>query len=370
MNAPITIVGAGLGGLTLARVLHVHGIAAVVYEADPSPDTRTQGGQLDIHPATGQAALETAGLTDAFRAIIRAGGEAARILDRRGNVLLDAPDDGTLGRPEVLRGDLRRILLESLPPDTVRWGHKVTAVQALGDGHHEVRFTNGSQTRSDLLVGADGTWSKIRPSVSDARPDYVGVTIIETYLRDVDARHPASAAAVGTGAMYVPAPGKAIVTHREADGVLHTYVMLRRPAGWIADDVGPARIAAEFDGWAPQLTALITDGESSPVVRPLFALPDDHRWQPEPGVTLIGDAAHVTAPGGEGANLAMLDAAELGTALATHPHDIAAALAAHESALFARSAVSARESHAVLDLMVEPRAPRGLLEFFTAVATG
>ena len=131
---PITIIGAGLGGLTLARVLHVHGIPATVYEADASADARTQGGMLDIHDYNGQLALQAAGLFDEFRAIIHAGGEATRVLDPHGTVLLDQPDDGTGGRPEVLRGDLRRILLDALPDGTVRWGRKVTAVHRSATG--------------------------------------------------------------------------------------------------------------------------------------------------------------------------------------------------------------------------------------------
>jgi 2-polyprenyl-6-methoxyphenol hydroxylase-like FAD-dependent oxidoreductase len=124
MPEPVTIVGAGLGGLTLARVLHVHGIPATVYEAEPSAQARTQGGQLDIHVHDGQLALEMAGLTNEFRAKIHHGGEASRVLDPRGAVLLDEADDGTGGRPEVLRGDLRRILIDSLPDGAIRWGTK------------------------------------------------------------------------------------------------------------------------------------------------------------------------------------------------------------------------------------------------------
>ena len=130
LKHPITIIGAGLGGLTLARVLHVHGIPATIYEADPSAETRTQGGQLDIHEEDGQLALEAAGLTDTFRAIIHKGGEATRVLDQHCAVLLEEPDDGTGGRPEVLRGDLRRILIESLPAETIQWGKKLIGVAA------------------------------------------------------------------------------------------------------------------------------------------------------------------------------------------------------------------------------------------------
>src|ERR1700722_10933216 len=97
----IAIVGAGLGGLALARVLHVHGIAATIYEADASPDARTQGGMLDIHHHNGQLALKAAGLYDQFRGLIHAGGEALRVLDRQGALLLAESDDGTGGRPEV-----------------------------------------------------------------------------------------------------------------------------------------------------------------------------------------------------------------------------------------------------------------------------
>ena len=370
---PVTIIGAGLGGLALARVLHLHGIPATIYEADASAHARTQGGMLDIHDHNGQLALRAAGLFEPFLALIHPGGEASRVLDPHGGVLIDHADDGQRRRPEVRRGELRQLLLDSLPEGAVQWGKKLAHVTSLGGGRHALAFTDGTAVESRLLVGADGAWSKVRPLVSDARPAYVGITFVETYLHAADTRHAASAHAVGGGGMFAVAPGKGITAHREPDGVLHAYVALRRPAAWFAaidfTDARAARatIAAEFAGWSPALTALVTDGEAPPVLRALHTLPTGHRWDRVPGVTLLGDAAHLSPPSGEGANLALLDGAELAAAIVAHPGDLEAALAAYEQAMFPRSAAEAVEAHRTVEICFGDRAPGSLVDFFSGV---
>lgn len=370
MGTPVTIIGAGLGGLMLARVLHLHGITATIYEADASPRARAQGGMLDIHTHNGQPALRDAGLFDEFLGIVHHGGQASRVLATDGSVLLDEPDDGTGTRPEVPRGELRRILLDSLPPATVRWGQKLMSVTPLPGGRHRLEFADGSTTTTDLLVGADGAWSRVRPIVSDAKPAYTGVFFVETWLKNVDIRHPVSAAMVGGGAMFAVAPGRGILAHREPHGVLHTYAILRRPQEWAEaiDFSDPAAASAqvvkEFNGWASALTALLTESAMPPVLRAIYSLPADHRWARTPGVTLVGDAAHLMAPSGEGANLAMLDGAELGKLLAAHPDDVEAALHAYEAALFPRSASEAHGADEVTMALLGEDAPRSLLNFF------
>ena len=372
MHTPVTIIGAGLGGLTLARVLHVHGIPATVYEAEASPSARAQGGMLDIHDYNGQLALEAAGLMDEFRAIVLEGREAMRILDPDGTVLLDKDDDGNGGRPEAMRGELRQLLIDSLPAGTIRWGHKVSSTRALGEGRHEVIFANGTTLVTSLLVGADGAWSRVRPLLSEATPTYTGTSFVETYLYEADTRHPAAAKAVGGGMMIAPSPGREIFAHRESGDTLHMYVALAKPLDWFAaidfTDAAAAiaRIAAEFEGWAPELTGLITDSDTAPVLRSVHALPTGHRWDRVPGVTLLGDAAHLATPNGEGANLAMLDGAELGKAIAAHPDDTEAALAEYEQAMFPRSAEAAGfEGGEMPGIDSEANTARGLIAMFT-----
>src|ERR1700690_2923569 len=142
MTTPVTVVGAGLGGLVLARVLPVPGIPVRVYEGEASASARTQGGLLDIHPSNGQLALEAAGLAGQFQGLVLPGRESYRVLDRAGIVLLYRPDDGTGERPEVARGELRQMLLDSLPDGIVQWGRKVSGVQSLGEGRHELRLAD------------------------------------------------------------------------------------------------------------------------------------------------------------------------------------------------------------------------------------
>ncbi|OKI02324.1 FAD-dependent oxidoreductase [Streptomyces sp. CB02923] len=370
MTTPVTIVGAGLGGLVLARVLHVNNIPVTVYEADPSAGSRTQGGLLDIHPYNGQQALEAAGLIEKFRDLVLPGRESYRVLDQAGTVLLDLPDDGEGERPEVSRGELRQMLLDSLPESVVHWNRKVRGLHSLGGGRHELRFADGSTVSTSLLVGADGAWSRIRPLLSDATPHYTGYISIECFLFNSDTRHRPTAQVVGTGSLFALAPGKGLLAHRERHGTLHTYVQLKAPRDWLADinasdsAAVSARVAAEFAGWAPELTTLITESAIAPVVRYLHTLPTGHSWARVPGVTLLGDAAHLAASNGEGANLAMLDGAELGQAIAAHPGDIETALAEYEQAMVPRAAAEAGGED-TYDLMLGNDAPHSWVAMMT-----
>lgn len=364
----IAIVGAGLGGLVLARVLHMNGIDAVVYERDSSRGARGQGGMLDIH--SGQRALREAGLIDQFYAIARGEGQDMRLLQPDGTLLLqeDTPDDAPLDRPEVDRADLRDLLLDSLPEDAVRWGHAFTSADS-----GLLHFADGSSATYDLLVGADGAQSRVRALLTDARPTHVGQNVVEVGIPDIDRTHPDLAAMVGRGTYWVLGDGISLAAQRNGDGRVRIGLSFYNTAeDWFATSGIPfddpaaarARLIDLLPGWDSRFTALIAACDDTVVPRPITTLPVGLTWPSTPGVTLIGDAAHLMPPVGEGANMALLDGALLGLELAAHPDDFPAAVRAYEREMFERTSAAARMSADIQELLTSPDAAQKMLAFF------
>ncbi|MFI9564059.1 FAD-dependent oxidoreductase [Streptomyces rishiriensis] len=364
----IAIVGAGLGGLALARVLHVNGREAVVYERESSRDARGQGGMLDIH--SGQRALREAGLIDEFSAIARGEGQDMRLLEPDGTLLLqeDTPDDAPLERPEVDRADLRNLLLDSLPEDAVHWGR---AFESADNGL--LRFADGSTAPYDLLVGADGAQSRVRALLTDARPAHIGQNVVEIGIPDIDRTHPVLAAMVGRGNYWVLGNGVSLAAQRNGDGRVRIGLSFYNTAeDWFATSGIPfddpaaarARLIDLLPGWDPRFTALIAACDDTVVPRSITTLPVGLTWPSTPGVTLLGDAAHLMPPVGEGANMALLDGALLGLALAAHPDDFPAAVREYEREMFERTSAAARMSATVQELLTSPDAAQKMLAFF------
>ncbi|AEM85718.1 FAD-dependent oxidoreductase [Streptomyces violaceusniger] len=365
----IGIVGAGLGGLALARVLHVNGIDAIVYEREPSRDARGQGGMLDLHTETGQRAIHEAGLIDQFRAMARREGQDLRLLEPDGTLLLqeDTPEDAPLDRPEVDRADLRHLLLDSLPEHAVRWGH---AFEHAGDGL--LHFADGSSTTYDLLVGADGADSRVRALLTDARPTHTGQNVVELGIPEIDRTHPDLAAMVGRGNYWALGNGQSLSAQRNGDGRVRIYLSFYTAEDWFGrsgipfDDpaAARARLIDLFTGWDARFTALIAACDDTVLPRSITTLPVGLTWPSTPDITLLGDAAHLMPPVGQGANMALLDGALLGLALAAHPDDFPAAVGEYEREMFERTSTAGRQSASVQEILMSPDAGRKMLAFF------
>ncbi len=291
--------------------------------------------------------MREAGLEAEFHKIARPESQEFRILDKHGEGVFhwQAPP-GTLPRPEVDRAALRDMLLDSVRPESVRWNHRLAGLTPLAGGRYRLQFENGQTAEADLIIGADGGRSRVRPLLSDAKPIYTGLTFVVIDIAQVEQRQPEIARFVGAGRVFALGDGKGILTGRLGNDSVSSYLGLQVPEDWAAvsgvpfDQPEQARAALldQFSGWNPALTAIIRHGDAPPALLPINMLPVDHHWESKPGVTLIGDAAHLMSSfAGVGVNLAMLDALELASAL-TRTSDIHAAVRRCEEAMFARAA--------------------------------
>jgi 2-polyprenyl-6-methoxyphenol hydroxylase-like FAD-dependent oxidoreductase len=146
------------------------------------------------------------------------------------------------------------------------------------------------------------------------------------------------------------------------------YTKFRAPLDWHANldvaDVEAVRssLLALFDGWAAPVLGLLRHGTAF-VPRPFYVLPVSHTWAHVFGVTLLGDAAHLMPPLGVGANLAMLEGAELAEAIAADPGDLDEAVRAFEEQMWARAGRWAKITTAGLERLVSPDPAEALALF-------
>lgn len=346
----IAIIGAGPVGATLARLLLLNAPSAsvAVFEGEPSPDYRSPGGSLDLHTKTGLAALKEANLWNEFLQHARYDGESLKITDRNLKIYHQqipstGPDatarQGSIWndqqRPEIDRGALRRILVESLPEGVVRWGHRLKEIRlAAGDDKrptdNELIFLVETTTDEnkevvlsgfDLIVGADGGWSKVRSqALSSIKPYFSGVMYHELNIPDAKNTAPEVYAFNNRGSVFAYRDFEKIALQQMGDGSIQMSVMYRvedetqvTKTGFDGNDLDATKKALRerlrVEGWHPLLDEAIAQAQGKTTPRGLFMLPVDFNWAHRPGITVLGDAAHLMTPfAGEGVNVGMQDA--------------------------------------------------------------
>jgi 2-polyprenyl-6-methoxyphenol hydroxylase-like FAD-dependent oxidoreductase len=375
-NINIAIIGAGPGGLTLAKLLQLRGIKPRVFEQEASATVRSQGGCLDLHPESGQLALKTAGLEDKFKEKARYDGEDFKLIDKHGVMhITEVAEESTGERPEIDRKDLRQMLLDSVEPNSILWGRSVKAVEEHSAGKYTIKVHhNGEITTEgpfDLVVGADGAWSRIRTLVSDVKPEYSGLTMIECYFdKDVATKHPQISELCARGSMFAFTKGQGLMTQRQGDGSIRLYIALLVPENWIKECgipfentvVAKQMLMDVYAGWDEKMLDLIRLSDSVLIPRTMYQLPIGTTWTSKSGVTLIGDSAHLMTPfAGEGVNLAMKDALDLANAI-TEETNLDKAVSKFEVNMHVRAKEAAEQTAANLALCFAENAPIEFLQ--------
>ncbi|KAE8152077.1 hypothetical protein BDV25DRAFT_151701 [Aspergillus avenaceus] len=367
----IAIIGAGPAGCILARLLNHPSINITIYEADSSPDSRSQGGTLDLHEQTGLAALQKAGLYDEFLRHARFDGEALLLCDKRLKGYLQfsrGSAEHSRGSPEIDRVVLRRLLLESLPPGLIRWGYKLRSVSE-GNVLH---FDQGVESGFDLVIGADGVWSRVRRFITPDQPYDSKVSCQLFRIPDAARTAPAADALVNRGSLYAYSDGKSIMGQQLGDGSIQVYAWTTGSREEEPEETDEEtirnRVRDQFSDWAPELRDLLEQATERTDARRIYTLPVGFKWPHKPGVTLIGDAAHVMPPfAGEGVNLAFGDAMKLADEIRSFVGNdkvvLDDVLRGYEEDLFRRAGLAQELSVGIMqDMFFTPGAPRTVIE--------
>ena len=344
----VAIVGAGPAGATLARLLQMRGFTVQVFERDASSTSRPQGGSLDLRLDSGQRAIDAAELGDVFARFSRDEAKAFRMIDSQGKELPGMGEETHEDPgPEIDRKDLRQLLLDSLAPEIIAWGHAVEGVHLEMDGRWRLDIKDQTPVIADFVVGADGIGSRVRHRLTSVQPGYTGVNMIAANIRKDLWRGSEIDKILGEGSVMFAGGGKTVFTQRCNHDLILLYFSLHVAEGWpktagfTLNDT-PAVLAAigeAYSDWSPDLMAMLTQVQDSFHLWPNSVLPPEYRWETQPGLTMLGDASHVMPPyTGKGVNLAMLDALELADALTdASGGDVTAAVAAFEARMQKRT---------------------------------
>ena len=359
-NKQIAIVGGGPGGLTLARLLQLQNVNVKVYERDIDKNARVQGSPLDLHDDSGLAALRKANLSDEFKKNYMSGADKATITNEKAEIFFSGHEtkhDVAFGhehfRPEIDRGALRKILIDSLQTDNIVWNSHFLSMEKQDEGWL-IHFKSGKSVYADIVIGADGANSKIRPYITDIKSFYSGITMLEGNVYEGEKYLPQISAILRGGKIMAFGSKRDILMGQKANGEIGFYISFKAEENWATKSglnfYDQSQMLEwfkkEYSQWSNIWYELFENTTVPFIPRPINCFPLDQTWEALPNLTIIGDAAHVMPPfAGEGVNMAMLDALELSECLTNNKCDsVREAISFYEINMRQRASVMTKES--------------------------
>lgn len=372
-NKSIAIIGGGPGGLMLGLLLQQQGYEYTVFEkAHPSINSE-RGGSLDIHDDSGQLPIIEAGIYNRFKSLVRYDGEDTKVIAKDGKVIFEEDAEGEGGRPEIDRGELCDIILEQIDKNNIKYGYIFESLERLSNNKVAVSFTNGEVEQFDLVVGADGAFSKVRPYLSTADIEYTGISMVEINIDDVKNNYPDLAAYNKNGKAMALGGNQALLAQLNGDGRIKVYVSYKAPKEQLdtykqlSMSELKDQLLNDFDDWHEDLKAYIHAMSDDVLFRRIYKLPIGFNWNHDAQVTMLGDAAHLMSPfAGEGVNTALYDAYIFVEALKAND-DFDEAIRQYEQQIISYAQDRAQESQDNLELMFAPDGAQQMGEFFNFV---
>lgn len=334
----ITVLGAGVGGLTAAIALAQRGARVSVLEQ--APEISEVGAGIQISP-NGSTVLAALGLGKALREVsiqlegvelldYRHGREVARV------DLTRARHSNSHPYLVVHRADLIEVLANAARANDVQilFDKEVTGV-AIGFEQATLPIDGGPQRTTKILVAADGLRSLTRQALNiKKKPDFTGhvawrTTIESAYLPLYD---------IPPVARVFMGPGRHLVTYPLRDGKLVNVVAVERRDAWVEEGWNyadnPDNLRAAFAGFAPEVQRLLSVAQDCKLWG-LFKHPVAENWS-QSSTVILGDACHPTLPYlAQGANMALEDAFVLAQEMDAH-EELHSAFEAYKKRRFKR----------------------------------